>query len=206
MRRKTMNNKRGGAGAIVLLVLFLMLASAVGGAYAYRVLDGKAAKNDALKAVEDVDISDYDTPEQTIIQGYIDDTTKDLESAKTRKEVYDIISDFITDVERVQTKKDKELEQALKEAEEAKRNAGRSNDSNNTDNYDDSDSSGSSGSSKNSGNSGSSGSTGTSGNSGSSDGGYKSNNLSGGDSDVDEGKDGFLGSLLGGLAHGSSGN
>lgn len=195
-----MNNKRGGAGAIVLLVLFLMLASAVGGAYAYRVLDGKAAKNDALKAVEDVDISDYDTPEQTIIQGYIDDTTKDLESAKTRKEVYDIISDFITDVERVQTKKDKELEQALKEAEEAKRNASRNNDTNDTDSYDDSDSSGSSNSSNNSGNSGSTG------NSGSNDGGYKSNNLSGGESDTDEGKDGFLGSLLGGLASGSSGN
>lgn len=197
MRRTTMNNKRGGAGAIVLLVLFLMLASAIGGAYAYRVLDGKAAKNDALKAVEDVDISDYDTPEQTIIQGYIDDTTKDLESAKTRKEVYDIISDFITDVERVQTKKDKELEQALKEAEEAKRNAGRSSDINDSDSYDDSGSSGSSNDTDNSG---------ISSGSDSNNGGYKSNQLSGNDSDSESEKDGFLGSLLGGLSKGASGN
>ena len=44
----------------MLLVLILMIASAIGGAYAYRVLDGKMAVRDAMKAVEKVDISDYD--------------------------------------------------------------------------------------------------------------------------------------------------
>ena len=116
-----MDNKRGGAGAIVILVLILMLASAVGGAYGYRVLDGKLAVKDAQKAVADVDISDYDTPEQTIIQGYIDDAGKDLAKAKTRKQVYEILGDFISDVDKVQTKKEKELEEALKAAEEAKK-------------------------------------------------------------------------------------
>ena len=116
-----MNNKKGGAGGVVLLVLILMIASAVGGAYAYRVADGKMASKDAMKAVEQVDISDYDTAEQTIIQGYIDKTTKDLETAQTRKEVYEILSEFISDVDKVQTKKEKELAQALKDAEDAKK-------------------------------------------------------------------------------------
>ena len=47
-----MNNKKGGFGAKLLLVLILMIASAVGGAYGYRILDGKMASRDALKAVE----------------------------------------------------------------------------------------------------------------------------------------------------------
>lgn len=117
-----MNNKKGGVGAKILLVLILMIASAVGGAYGYRVLDGKMAVRDAKKAVEDVDISDYDTPEQSIIQGYIDDASKDLSTAKTRKEVYEIVGDFISDVEKVKTKAEKDLEEALKAAEEAKNN------------------------------------------------------------------------------------
>ena len=56
-----MKNKRGGFGAKLLLVLILMIASAVGGAYGFRVLDGKLATRDALKAVENVDISDRDS-------------------------------------------------------------------------------------------------------------------------------------------------
>ena len=116
-----MNNKKGGFGAKLLLVLILMIASAVGGAYAYRVIDGKMAANEAMKAVENVDVSDYDTGEQTIIQGYIDEAKKDIETAKTRKEVYEIITDFIADVDKVQTKSEKELEAALKAAEEAKK-------------------------------------------------------------------------------------
>ena len=125
-----MNNKKGGFGAKLLLVLILMIASAVGGAYGYRVLDGKLAARDALKAVENVDVSDYDTAEQTIIQGYIDEAKKDLETAKTRKEVYEVISDFIKDVDKVQTKAEKELEAALKAAEEAKNKySSQSNDS-----------------------------------------------------------------------------
>ena len=119
-----MNNKKGGFGAKFLLVLILMIASAVGGAYGYRILDGKMASRDALKAVENVDVSDYDTAEQSIIQGYIDEAKKDLETAKTRKEVYEIISDFVKDVDKVQTKAEKELEAALKEAEQAKKRYG----------------------------------------------------------------------------------
>lgn len=115
-----MNNKKGGFGAKFLLVLILMIASAIGGAYGYSVLDGKLAARDALKAVENVDVSDYDTAEQAEIQGYIDDAKKDLETAKTRKEVYEIISEFVKDVDKVPTKAEKELEAALKAAEEAK--------------------------------------------------------------------------------------
>ena len=127
-----MNNKKGGFGAKFLLVLILMIASAVGGAYGYSVLDGKMAARDALKAVENVDISDYDTAEQSIIQGYIDDAKKDLETAKTRKDVYEIISDFVKDVDKVQTKAEKELEAALKEAEEAKKRYGNNDKDNNS--------------------------------------------------------------------------
>ena len=58
-----MNNKKGGFGAKLVLVLLLMIASAVGGAYGYRIVDGKMAVRDAKHAIEEVDISDYDTPE-----------------------------------------------------------------------------------------------------------------------------------------------
>ena len=67
-----MNNKKGGFGAKLLLVIILMIASAVGGAYGYRVVDGKMAQREAIKAIENVDISDYDTAEQGTIQGYVD--------------------------------------------------------------------------------------------------------------------------------------
>ena len=183
-----MNNKKGGFGAKLLLVLILMIASAVGGAYGYRTLDGKMAVRDALKAVEDVDVSDYDTAEQTIIQGYIDDATKDLNTAKTRKEVYEIIADFISDVDKVQTKSEKELEKALKEAEEAKKKYEDNKSSRVTDEDSDTEDSGSE--------------TYTEDNSGG--GSYKSNDLStGSDEEENNGGGGFLGSLLGGLSSGA---
>ena len=183
-----MNNKKGGFGAKLLLVLILMIASAVGGAYAYRVIDGKMAANEAMKAVENVDVSDYDTGEQTIIQGYIDEAKKDIETAKTRKEVYEIITDFIADVDKVQTKSEKELEAALKAAEEAKKqysnqdssynNNNSSNSNYNSDTEDDS----------------------------SNEGSYKSNNMNQGSDGTEKESNGIIGSLLGGLSSGSSGN
>ena len=178
-----MNNKKGGFGAKLLLVLILMIASAVGGAYAYRVIDGKMAANEAMKAVENVDVSDYDTGEQTIIQGYIDEAKKDIETAKTRKEVYEIITDFIADVDKVQTKSEKELEAALKAAEEAKKqysnqDSSYNNNNNNSDTEDDS----------------------------SNEGSYKSNNLNQGSDGTEKESNGIIGSLLGGLSSGSSGN
>ncbi|MBE6019155.1 MAG: hypothetical protein E7230_02300 [Clostridiales bacterium] len=127
-----MNNKRGGFGAKLLLVLILMIASAIGGAYGYRVLDGKLAARDALKAVENVDVSDYDTPEQAVIQECIDEAKKALETAKTRKEVYEIISDFVKDVGKVKTRSEKELEAALQAAEEAKQQNGTTDPTENT--------------------------------------------------------------------------
>ena len=173
-----MNNKKGGFGAKFLLVLIMMIASAVGGAYGYSILDGKMAARDALKAVENVDVSDYDTAEQTIIQGYIDDAKKNLETAKTRKEVYEIISDFVKDVDKVQTKAEKELEAALKAAEEAKKQYSNSNNNNNDNNSTTTDTD---------------------------DSGYKSNDLNSG-SDDEEDSGGLLNSLFGGMANGSGGN
>ena len=198
-----MNNKRGGAGAIVILVLILMLASAVGGAYAYRVIDGKLAVRDAMKAVEDVDISDYDTPEQTVIQGYIDDATKDLSTAKTRKEVYEIIAKFISDVDKVKTKNEKELEEALKAAEEAKKQYSNQN------SYDNSGNTGNNSGYNTDGSTGTYDSSGNTGSDDNSSGTYKSNELTNPDDGTDSSKDddnGFLNSLLGGLSSGTSGN
>lgn len=180
-----MNNKKGGFGAKFLLVLILMIASAVGGAYGYRVLDGKMAARDALKAVENVDVSDYDTAEQSIIQGYIDDAKKDLETAKTRKDVYEIISDFVKDVDKVQTKAEKELEAALKEAEEARKQYGNNNNSSDNSSTIDNSSGSSTTDSDNSG--------------------YKSNNLNSGSDDEEE-SGGLLNSLFGGMASGAGGN
>lgn len=188
-----MNNKKGGFGAKLILVLILMIASAAGGAYGYRVLDGKMAVRDAMKAVEDVDISDYDAPEQSVIQGYIDDAKKNLETAQTRKEVYEIIGAFIADVDKVQTLNEKKLEEALKAAEEAKQQSMQNtqNNQNSQDTLTD-------------------------------NGGYKSNELNTNtetdntdstdntintnDNNDEEGGGGFLGSLLGGMSSGSGGN
>ena len=184
-----MNNKKGGVGAKILIVLILMIASAVSGAYAYRVLDGKLAVNDAMKAVEDVDISDYDTEEQAVIQGYIDEATKDLSTAKTRKEVYEIIGEFIVNVDKVQTSNEKKLEEALKAAEEAK-NRYNNNGTEATDNS----------STYNTDPSSTTDTTTTE------DGTYKSNELTNGDTEEQEKGNGFLGNLLGGMSSGANDN
>jgi hypothetical protein len=181
-----MNNKKGGFGAKLLLVLILMIASAVGGAYGYRVVDGKMAQREAIKAIENVDISDYDTAEQGTIQGYVDTAKKDIETAKTRKEVYEIVTDFISDVAKVQTANEKKLEEALRAAEEAKKQY--NNNNNNTIGGNDQNTD----QSVNTDNS-----TDTSGN-------YKSNELNtGNDTQQKEDDGGFLNSLIGGLAGGS---
>ena len=197
-----MNNKKGGFGAKLLLVLILMIASAVGGAYGFRVFDGKMAARDATKAIENVDITDYDTAEQSEIQGYVDKAKKDLETAKTRKEVYEVISEFIADVDKVPTANEKKLEEALKAAEEAKQkynnnnsnNNSYNNNNNNNDYNNDYDSNQSQDqsydtdtSNDNSGN-------------------YKSNNLNTNNETEQDKEGGFLNSLLGGLANGSDGN
>ena len=126
-----MNNKRGGVGAKIILVLILMLASAGGGAYGYSVLDGKLAVREANKIVASVNVADYDAPENTEIQGYIDKASKDLATAKTRKEVYEIMTDFNADVAKVPTKTQKELEEARRAAEEAKNSNNNNNNNNN---------------------------------------------------------------------------
>lgn len=196
-----MNNKKGGFGAKLLLVLILMIASAVGGAYGFRVFDGKMATRDATKAIENVDITDYDTAEQSEIQGYVDKAKKDLETAKTRKEVYEVISEFIADVDKVPTANEKKLEEALKAAEEAKQkynnnnsNSNNSYNNNNNNNYNDYDS-----------NQGQDQSYNTD-NSDDDSGNYKSNNLNTNNETEQDKEGGFLNSLLGGLANGSDGN
>lgn len=193
-----MNNKKGGFGAKLLLVLILMIASAVGGAYGYSILDGKMAARDALKAVENVDVSDYDTAEQSTIQGYIDDAKKDLETAKTRKDVYEIISDFVKDVNKVQTSAEKQLEQALKEAEEAKSKYENQNNSGNNSGTEATDNASNTTDTSNTAQD----------NSGSGDSGYKSNDLTDADDGTNSKEDGggFLDSLFGGLVSGASGD
>ena len=174
-----MNNKKGGFGAKLVLVLILMIASAAGGAYGYRILDGKLAVRDAMKAVEDVDISDYDAPEQGVIQGYIDDAKKNLETAQTRKEVYEIIGVFIADVDKVQTLNEKKLEEALKAAEEAKNQNYQNSQSSQSTNNDDS---------------------------GYKSNELNTNTETDNNNNNDEGGGGFLGSLLGGMSSGSGSN
>ena len=200
-----MNNKKGGFGAKLLLVLVLMIASAVGGAYGYRVLDGKLASRDALKAVENVDISDYDDSEQSVIQGYVDNAKKDIETAKTRKEVYEVISEFIANVDKVQTANEKKLEEALKAAEEAKQKYGNGNNSNNNNNSN-SNSNNSNNNSYNSNNNNQNDDLSYDNDTSSNNSGnYKSNELNN-SNDTEEEKGGFLNSLIGGLANGSDGN
>lgn len=203
-----MNNKKGGFGAKLLLVLILMIASAVGGAYGYRVLDGKMAARDALKAIENVDISDYDDSEQSIIQGYVDSAKKDIETAKTRKEVYEVISEFIANVDKVQTANEKKLEEALRAAEEAKQKYGNGNNSNdNSSNNNNSYNNSNSYNNNNSNNNNNQNDDLSYDNdtSSSNSGNYKSNELNN-SNDTEEEKGGFLNSLLGGLASGSDGN
>ena len=114
--------------------MLLMIASAVGGAYGYRVVDGKFAVREANKIVDSVKVSDYDAPENTEIQGYIDNAKSDLETASTRKEVYEILVDFRENVSGVLTRTQKELAEARKAAEEAKNNSYNNNNNNNNGN------------------------------------------------------------------------
>jgi hypothetical protein len=127
---------------------------------------------------------------------------KNLETAKTRKEVYDIISDFIGDVDKVQTANEKKLEEALKAAEEAKQKYGNNNNNNNNSNiFNNNDNNDSSQ------NTDSSAGTDTSTDqSNDSSGNYKSNELNTGTQEEQQEQGGFLNSLLGGLANGSDGN
>lgn len=182
---KEMNNKRGGVGAKILLVLFLMLLAAGGGAYGFSVFDGKMAVRDAQKIIKDVEIGDYDTEEATQIQGYIDSIEKDLATAKSRKEVYEIMEEFRDDVSKVKTKTQKELEAARKEAEEA-RQANQNNQNNNNSN---SNTDGSNGTDNTSGFNTENSQNGDSGS------GYKSNNLSG--SQEEEESNGILNNFFG---------
>ena len=199
-----MNNKKGGFGAKLLLVLILMIASAVGGAYGYRVLDGKMAAREAVKAIENVDISDYDDSEQSVIQGYVDTAKKDIETAKTRKEVYEVISDFIADVSKVQTANEKKLEEALKAAEEAKQKYGNDSGSNNNSNNNNNSYNNNNSNYNNDQNDNLSYDNDNSSNNSSSN--YKSNELNNSNDNGEEEKGGFLNSLIGGLASGSDGN
>lgn len=115
-----MNNKKGGFGAKVLLVLVLMIASAVAGAYGYRVLDAKMAVKDATKEINNVDLQDYDSMEANTISEYEEDAIKDLETATSREQVYEILTDFHKDVSRVQTKAEKEAAKAIEEAKKSR--------------------------------------------------------------------------------------
>ena len=202
---KEMNNKRGGVGAKILIVLILMLASAGAGAYGYSILDGKLAVRDANKDIEMIRVSDYDTAEQTVIQGFVDEAKRNLETAKTRKEVYDVISEFIADVDKVQTANEKKLEEALRAAEEAKQKYGNGNNSNNNNNSN-SNSNNSNNNSYNSNNNNQNDDLSYDNDTSSNNSGnYKSNELNN-SNDTEEEKGGFLNSLIGGLANGSDGN
>ena len=181
-----------------------MIASAVGGAYGYRVLDGKMAAREAVKAIENVDISDYDDSEQSVIQGYVDTAKKDIETAKTRKEVYEVISDFIADVSKVQTANEKKLEEALKAAEEAKQKYGNDSGSNNNSNNNNNSYNNNNSNYNNDQNDNLSYDNDNSSNNSSSN--YKSNELNNSNDNGEEEKGGFLNSLIGGLASGSDGN
>ena len=177
-----MNNKRGGIGAKILLVLILMLLAAGGGAYGYRIMDGKLAVNDAQKFIKNVDVADYDTEEAAKMQVYIDNINKDLETAQSRKEVYELLDEFKEDTAQLKTKAEKELEAAKREAEEA-RNANNNNNNNNNGN-------------NSNYNNGNSATDNTNNSNGSTDNGYKNNNLSNAEDGSEDG--GLLGNLFGG--------
>ena len=113
-----MNNKRGGIGAKFLLVLILMIASAIGGAWAYRTVDAKFAIKDATREVEMVDTDDYDSVEANDVEDLMTEAKTKLEASKSRKDVYEILIDFKKDVSKIQTKAEKEAEAAKAEADE----------------------------------------------------------------------------------------
>lgn len=116
-------NKRGGIFGKLLFVLLLMIASAVAGAYGYYILDGQMATEEAIKLMEEINIEDYDQTDATKIEDYIDITTKHLEEVKSRKKVYEIMTDFKEKVAKFQTSNEKELAAAKEAAEKAKQEA-----------------------------------------------------------------------------------
>lgn len=118
-----MNNKKGGFLGKFILVLILMLASAVGGAYAYRIADAKLAAKDAIKEIHNFDIDDYDAADSTSINEYIEDALKELDTVKSREAVYDILIDFKKDVDRIPTKSEREAEQARQASEQQNNNS-----------------------------------------------------------------------------------
>lgn len=177
-----MNNKRGGIGAKILLVLILMLLAAGGGAYGFRYLDGKLAVREAQKLVKDVDVADYDTEEAAKMQVYIDNINKDLQTAQSRKDVYELMDEFKEDTAALQTKAEKELEAAKREAEEARKANSNSNNNNNNNN------------SNNNYNTNDNSSTDNTGNTDAN--GYKSNNLSNAEDGTEE-SNGLLNNLFG---------
>lgn len=132
-----MNNKKGGFGAKFLLVLILMIASAVGGAYGYRVLDGKLAVKDADKFVDAIRISDYDTEEAVQVETLKEEAVKNLETATTRKEVYEILDSFKEELGDILTKTEKELAEARQAVSDAQKK-NQDNDTNNDTNNDNS--------------------------------------------------------------------
>lgn len=145
-----MNNKKGGFLGKFILVLILMLASAVGGAYAYRIADGKLAAKDAIKEIHNFDLEDYDTTDSTTIDEYIEDALKDLDTAQSREAVYEILLDFKKDVDRIPTKAEREAEQARQTSEQQQNNNSiidkfTNNDNTNNGNHTSDDSSGSTG-------------------------------------------------------------
>ena len=118
-----MNNKKGGFLGKLILVLILMLASAVGGAYAYRIADGKLAAKDAVKEINNFEVEDYDTADSTTIDQYINDALKELDTAQSREAVYEILLDFKKDVDRIPTKAEREAEQARQASEQQNNNS-----------------------------------------------------------------------------------
>lgn len=132
-----MNNKKGGFLGKLVLVLILMLASAVGGAYAYRIADGKLAAKDATKEINNfVDADDYDSLEAGTVSQCIEDAIKSLDNAQTREDVYEILIDFKKDIDKIPTTAEKEAQQAAKDAQQSQ------NSQNSQDNQQDDQSSG----------------------------------------------------------------
>lgn len=125
-----MNNKRGGLGAKLILILVLMLASAVAGGWAYSVIDGKFAAKDAAKEIKMVDTDDYDSAEAEEIENLITEATNKLENVKTRKGVYEILIDFKKDVNKIKTSAEKKAEEAVEQQQNYQYNNGYNNDNN----------------------------------------------------------------------------
>lgn len=131
-----MNNKRGGLGAKLIIILILMLASAVAGGWGYSVIDGKFAAKDAAKEIKMVDTDDYDSAEAEEIENLITEATNKLETVKTRKGVYEILIDFKKDVNKVKTSAEKKAEEAAEQQQNNQYNNGYNNEYSNDYNSD----------------------------------------------------------------------